>query len=307
MEDSKTNEVITSNLFEFRTVERKRLFISMAITLIVMLLEIIGGILVNSLALISDAGHMFTHAFAIGISILAILIARKPPCHHKTFGLYRAEVLAAFINGLFLIFVVIIIIYESILRFLHPQAVEGIYMFLIALIGLATNLASIIILNKSKNASLNVRSVFYHMFADAISSIAIVAVAIIISYSRLYLLDPLASILISIVILYWAWSILKESVRILLEMSPRGLNIDIIEKAIKQSFNEVSDVFHSHLWTIIPGMLVFSTHIILNEDNPRNSGNLIAEIRDFLTNNYNIGECTIQIDTSDHIEACYFT
>ena len=133
----------SEHLFQYRSVERKKLYISLIITTTVMVLEIIGGLITNSIALLSDAGHMFTHSFAIGISLLAINIARKPPCHHKTFGLYRAEVLAAFINGLFLIPIVGIMIYEAILRFLNPEDVFGFYMLLIALIGLFVNLTSI--------------------------------------------------------------------------------------------------------------------------------------------------------------------
>jgi len=117
--DKKTNKnKFSSHIFEFRSVEKRKLVLSLIITLIVMFLEIFGGLITFSIALISDAGHMFTHAFALGISLLAIFIARKPPCHHKTFGLYRAEVLAAFINGLFLLPIVGLIIYEAIMRFL---------------------------------------------------------------------------------------------------------------------------------------------------------------------------------------------
>ncbi|MFX0139127.1 MAG: cation diffusion facilitator family transporter, partial [Candidatus Hodarchaeota archaeon] len=139
----------SDHLFQFRTVEKKKLILSLTITLSVMVIEIVGGFITNSIALISDAGHMFTHAFAISISLLAIFIARKPPCHHKTFGLYRAEVLAAFINGLFLIPIVGIIIYEAILRFLNPQEIFGFYMLVVAFIGLAVNITSILILQGS--------------------------------------------------------------------------------------------------------------------------------------------------------------
>ena len=169
----------SDHLFQYRSVERKKLVLSLSITLTVMVIEIIGGFITNSIALLSDAGHMFTHAFAIGISLLANFIARKPPCHHKTFGLYRAEVLAAFINGLFLIPIVGIIVFEAILRFLNPQDVIGFYMLIVAFIGLAVNITSILILQGSRDTSLNVRSVFYHMIADAASSIGIVIAAFI--------------------------------------------------------------------------------------------------------------------------------
>jgi cobalt-zinc-cadmium efflux system protein len=269
-----------------------------------MVLEIVGGLITNSIALLSDAGHMFTHSFAIGISLLAINIARKPPCHHKTFGLYRAEVLAAFINGLFLIPIVGIMVYEAILRFLNPQNVFGLYMLIIALIGLLVNLTSIVILQGSRKRNLNVKSVFYHMIGDAASSIGIVIASIIIIYTDLNILDPLVSIGISLVILYWAWSVLKESTRILLEMAPKGLNIDIISNDLKTSFNEIKEIYNVHLWTITPDMLIFSAYLKINNEININKENFISQINDFLSKKYKIIESTIQVMPEDAIEAC---
>ena len=294
----------SEHLFQYRSVERKKLYISLIITTTVMVLEIIGGLITNSIALLSDAGHMFTHSFAIGISLLAINIARKPPCHHKTFGLYRAEVLAAFINGLFLIPIVGIMIYEAILRFLNPEEVFGFYMLLIALIGLLVNLTSIRILQGSHNNNLNIKSVFYHMIGDAASSIGIVIASIIILYTNFNILDPIVSIGISMVILYWAWSVLKESTRILLEMAPKGLNIDTINDDLKNAFKEIIEIYNMHLWTITPDMLMFSAYIKIDEEMNVNQDNLISEINTFLSKKYNIIESTIQVMPKNAIEAC---
>ncbi len=294
----------SEHLFQYRSVERKKLYISLIITTTVMVLEIIGGLITNSIALLSDAGHMFTHSFAIGISLLAINIARKPPCHHKTFGLYRAEVLAAFINGLFLIPIVGIMIYEAILRFLNPEEVFGFYMLLIALIGLLVNLTSIGILQGSHNNNLNVKSVFYHMIGDAASSIGIVIASIIILYTDFNVLDPVVSIGISMVILYWAWSVLKESTRILLEMAPKGLNIDTINDDLKNNFKDIIEIYNMHLWTITPDMLMFSAYIKIDEEMNVNQDNLISEINTFLSKKYNIIESTIQVMPKNAIEAC---
>ena len=294
----------SEHLFQYRSVERKKLYISLIITTTVMVLEIIGGLITNSIALLSDAGHMFTHSFAIGISLLAINIARKPPCHHKTFGLYRAEVLAAFINGLFLIPIVGIMIYEAILRFLNPEEVFGFYMLLIALIGLFVNLTSIGILQGSQNTNLNVKSVFYHMIGDAASSIGIVVASIIILYTDFNVLDPVVSIGISMVILYWAWSVLKESTRILLEMAPKGLNIDTINDDLKKNFKEIMEIYNVHLWTITPDMLMFSAYIKIDEELKANKDNLISEINNYLSKKYNIIESTIQFMPKNAIETC---
>ncbi|MFX1570263.1 MAG: cation diffusion facilitator family transporter [Promethearchaeota archaeon] len=295
----------SEHLFQFRSVEKRKLVLSLTITLVVMIIEIIGGIITNSIALISDAGHMFTHAFAISISLFAIIIARKPPCHHKTFGLYRAEVLAAFINGLFLIPIVGFIIYEAILRFLHPQEIFGLYMLIVAFIGLSVNITSILILQGSQNSSLNIKSVFYHMIADAASSIGIVIAAFIIMSTGLVVLDPIVSIGITIVILYWAWGILKDSVRVLLEMAPKGINADTIAEHLKATFPEIIELYDAHLWTIIPNMLIYSAHIHLNKDIIiSNQEDLIAKINEFLSDNYNIIESTIQIMSKDQVKAC---
>jgi cobalt-zinc-cadmium efflux system protein len=295
------------HLFQFRSVERKRLLLSLSITLTIMVLEIIGGFLTNSIALISDAGHMFTHSFAIAISLLANFIARKPACHHRTFGLYRAEVLAAFINGLFLIPIVGVIIYEAILRFLNPQEIGGFYMLIVAFIGLVVNITSILILQGNRKSSLNVKSVFYHMIADAASSIGIVVAAFIIIATNLVILDPIVSLGISIVILYWSWGILRNSTRILLEMAPKGMNIDDINEALKKNFPVIIDVDDAHLWTIIPNMLLYTAHIRLEETDVKiDYEDFILQITNFLSSKYNILESTIQIQPKDSVKVCDF-
>jgi len=307
MEEKSKKSAYTDHLFQFRSVERKRLILSLVITTTVMIVEIIGGIVTNSIALLSDAGHMFTHAFAISISLLAIMISKKPACHHKTFGLYRAEVLAAFINGLFLIPIVGIIIFEAILRFLNPQEVFGFYMLIVAIIGLAVNITSILILQGSHKTSLNVRSVFYHMIADAASSIGIVIVAIIIMFTGIVILDPIVSLGISAVIFYWSWGILRDSTRILLEIAPKGMNIEAITEDLKNNFSEILELYDVHLWSIIPNMLVYSAHVKLkNEMISTDQETMISKIDDFLGKKYNIIESTIQIVSKDAVEACNF-
>ena len=295
------NNRFSDHLFEFRNVEQKKLVLSLSITTIVMFVELVGGFLTNSIALLSDAGHMFTHSFAITISLIAIIIVKKPPCHHRTFGLYRAEVLAAFINGLFLLLVVTIIIYEAIIRIINPIKVLGFEMLVIAFIGLSVNLTSIGILHGSHKKNLNIRGVFYHMIADAVSSIGIVIAAIIILFTGWNLIDPLVSIGISIIILYWAWGILKDSTRILLEAAPKGLDIGVISNDLKKKFPEIQELYCVHLWTIIPEMIVFSAHITLNDKKLKiKPEKLITKINKYLAEKYNIIESTIQIKPEDN-------
>jgi cobalt-zinc-cadmium efflux system protein len=295
----------SEHLFEYQHVEQKKLIASLSITSIVLVLELIGGYLTNSMALLSDAGHMFTHVFALIIGLAAIIIARKPPCHHRTFGLYRAEVLAAFVNGLFLIVIVGIIVYEAILRLLHPIEILGLEMLLIAFIGLAVNVVSIMILRGSHKDNLNIRSVFYHMFADAISSVGIVIAALVIMYTNWTFIDPFVSIGISGIILFWAWGVLKDSTRILLETAPKGLDVDLISDDLKNKFSEIRTLHNIHLWSITPDMLVFSAHVQIDQSKMQaKQEEVISKINDYLLQKYNIIECTIQICTENGSEVC---
>ena len=279
--------------------------LSLGITLVVMVVEVVGGIMTSSIAPFSEAGHMFTHSFAISISLVAIVIARRPPCHHRTFGLYRAEILAAFINGLFLLVVAGIVIYEAVLRIINPQEVLGLQMLFVALLGLAVNLASIVILRGTLREDINVRSVFYHMVADAASSVGIVAAAIVIFYTGWNVLDPLVSLGISALIVAWAWGVLKDSTKVLLEIAPKGLNSDIISQDLKHRFPEIREIYNTHLWTITAGMIVFSAHMQLGElDDSVEPNALIARVNDYLAHEYGIIESTIQVGAPGEPEVC---
>ena len=293
-----------SHIFKFRVVEKRKLILSLVITAVVMAIELIGGILTNSIALISDAGHMFTHCFAIGIGLGAIIIAQHPPCHHRTFGLYRAEVLAAFVNGIFLLVLVVIIIYEAVQRIIYPVEIFGFEMLLIGLIGLFTNLASVYILHGSYKKNINIKSVFYHLMADAVASVGVVLAAGIIFYFHFYLIDPLVSIGISLVILVWAFGILKESSRILLELAPKDFNSDTIANDLKNKFPEIAEIFDSHVWTITMDMFIYYAHISFKTD--QENGKTVKRINDYLSKKYKIIESTIQIDTEDDPHVCYF-
>jgi cobalt-zinc-cadmium efflux system protein len=289
-------------IFTYRQVEKKRLLISLFITASVLIIEIIGGLVSNSIALLSDAGHMFTHAFAISISLFAIYLARKPSCHHRTFGLYRAEILAAFINGLFLLVMVGFIVYEAVMRLINPIDIEIFYMVFIAIIGLIVNITSILILHGSHKEDINIKGVFFHMLGDAISSIAIVIVSVIIFYTGWSFLDPLISFLIAALIISWSIGILRDSGRILLEMAPKNLNIELIEDQMKGKFKDIEEIYHTHLWVITSEILALTTHIRIKNDVKQDR--LINDINKFLHQKYNIIESTIQIEHSKEINSC---
>mgnify|MGYP006279473973 CR=1 FL=1 len=289
-------------LFQFKEANRKRLILSLSITLIVMFVEIFGGLVTNSIALITDAGHMFTHAFAISIGLFAIYLAQQPVCHHKTYGLYRAEVLAAFINGLFLLGMVAFILYESIMRLFNPIEIDSFYMFIVALVGLAVNLVSIGILHGSHEEDLNVKGVFYHMIGDAAASIGVVSASVIIAYTGWWFLDPMVSFGIAGIIIYWAWGVLKDSSRILLEIAPKGLDVHMIEESLHKEFDSILEIYDTHIWTITPNITVLSTHIRIKEEVDQDK--IIAQINDFLFDEFNIFESTIQATHSEEIRSC---
>ncbi len=310
MEKHMTRNVFSGQLFKYRSEGKKRLILSLSITSVVMIVEFIGGFLTGSIALISDAGHMFTHCFVIVISLVAMSIATRPPCHHRTFGLYRGEILAAFVNGLVLLLVAGVIVYQAVLRIIQPREVLGLEMLAIALLGLAVNVASIFILRGSRKSDLNIRSVFYHMAGDAASSVGIVIAAVIISRTGWNIVDPLVSLGIAAIIIYWACGILKVSSTVLLEMAPTGLNVDIIKYDVKASFPEVEELYNVHLWTITPDMIVFSAHVKLYNTASLPAGQekaIVSRINEYLLDKYNVVESTIQLASEDETEVCNIT
>jgi cobalt-zinc-cadmium efflux system protein len=287
----------------FREADQRKLMLSLAITAAVMVLELAGGFLTNSLALISDAGHMFTHCFAIIIALTAIVIARQPPCCHRTYGMHRAEVLAAFTNGLFLLVVVAFVLWESIGRILHPEEVFGFQMLLVALIGLATNLASIYILRGAHKDNLNVRSVVYHMGADAAASVGVVAAAVTIMYTGWYILDPLVSVGISVLIVAWAIGILRESGAILLQTAPPGTDADTLSADLLDKFSGLEDIYNVHVWTVTTNMRVFTGHVRMKEK-VKDPSQIVGRMNRYLAKEHGIVESTIQVDGEDAPRTC---
>ena len=285
-----------AHLHEYRRVERNKLRLTMIITGSVMIIEVIGGILTNSLALLSDAGHMFTHFFALGISFGAIVIASKEPCHHRTYGFYRVEILAALFNSLFLFVVTAYILYEGVKRLLHPEPVLGLQMFLVAVVGLIVNVISVLILRGSERDDLNVQGAFLHMLADTVSSIVIVFGAIIIYFTHWNPIDPLLSIGISLVIFIWARRLFKDSINILLETAPEGINIDDVSAELKKEIPEIKNIHDMHIWVITSNMYSLTAHIAIGDVNHRRSKEILDRIDTLLNDKYDIEHTTIQFD-----------
>lgn len=281
-------------LEDYRSVEQRKLKLTMAITGSVMVVEVIGGVLTRSLALLSDAGHMFTHFFALGVSFAAIRIACSAPCHHRTFGFYRAEVLAALFNSLLLFAVTAYILFEGVKRLLHPEPVLGLQMLVVAAIGLVVNVASVLILRGSARDDLNIKGAFLHVMADTVSSIVIIFGAIVIYFSGWNIIDPLLAIGISAVIAVWAWRLLKDSVNILLEIAPRGVTSDDVSVEIRKAIPEIREIHDMHIWVITSNMYILTAHIAL--DPAADKGRILERINRLLDEKYDIEHTTIQFD-----------
>ncbi|MDD5409224.1 MAG: cation diffusion facilitator family transporter [Candidatus Omnitrophica bacterium] len=284
-------------LFEYRSVEKRKLKLTMAVTGVMMAVEVIGGFLTNSLALISDAGHMFTHFFALLISFGAILCANREICHRRTFGFYRIEILAALFNSLFLFGVTVWILIEGIKKIIHPTPILGLQMFLIAAAGLLVNLLSAWILHGASKDDLNVKSAFLHMWADTVSSVAIVIGSVVIYFTRWNIIDPVLSIIIAFLIVGWGWQLFKDSANILLESAPKGMDSYQVAQALKEGVPEIKEITDLHVWEITSKMYSLTAHIKL-KDMPEECATraILLRIKDIANRRFDIEHTTIEFD-----------
>ena len=274
---------------------RRGLLIALSITVVMMIAEVIGGLLSNSLALLSDAGHMLTDNLALLLSFFAMKFATMPATDRRTFGFYRLEILAALINGIILVLISIYIIYEAYLRFLHPQPVQGMLMLVVAIIGLVVNIIGAMVLTKHSHANLNIRGAYLHIIGDALSSVGVVIGGVVILFTGWYLIDPLLSVLISFVIIYGAWALVKESVSILLESVPAHVEIDAVAAEIGK-LPGVREAYHVHVWTITSGVYAMSAHVVIDDRLVSGSRDLLDQIRAVLSHKFKILHSTIQLE-----------
>jgi cobalt-zinc-cadmium efflux system protein len=275
---------------------QRKLFIALLITTIVMIAEIIGGLLANSLALLSDAGHMLTDILSLGLSLAAMKLAQKPPTPSKTFGFHRLEILAAFFNGMLLFFMSFYIFYEAYHRLVQPEEIKGLFMLIVAFIGLLANGAGILLLRKSAHTSLNVKSAFFHIVGDTISSGGVILGGVIILYTEWYIVDPLLSIFIGLLILRGAYSLIMESVDIFLEATPKDINVEELLNELRK-IQGVKEVYHLHLWTITSGINAMSAHVLIDDRLISSSAHILKEIKSLLRNKYKIEHSTIQFES----------
>ncbi|MFA4836688.1 MAG: cation diffusion facilitator family transporter [Dehalococcoidia bacterium] len=291
----------------FVRANENRLLIALAITGLMAVVELVGGLLSNSLALLGDAAHMFTDTMALGLSLFALNLAKRPASESKTFGYLRAEILAALINGMILILVTVFIFYEAYQRALDPPEVHGSLMLIVAAIGLVANLIGISVLYSGSRQNLNVKGAFLHMWGDAISSVGVIVAGIIILLTGWNIADPILSILIGIIILRGAIRLVWESVNILLEAVPKDLDIGQIIGEIK-SIDGLRDVHDIHVWTITSGVYALSAHLLIEDQLLSRTAEISERIDHVLSQKFGIGHSTLQFECEEcqNNLACHF-
>jgi cobalt-zinc-cadmium efflux system protein len=273
----------------------RRMALTLGVVVLVMIAEIVGGLISGSLSLLGDAGHMLVDALALGLSIFAMSIARRPATESRTFGYYRVEILAALANGAILVLVAAFVIYEAYRRLLEPPTVRPPLMLVIAVIGLVANLAGVLLLNRASHRSLNVKAAFWHVIGDTISSVGVIAAAIIIIFTKWYIVDPIVAIVIGIIILWGAMRIVREAGDILLEAAPRHFEMSEVIAAVKNTpgVNEVHDI---HAWTITSNIYALSAHLVIDDQMVSKSVDIVRAVRQDLADRFNISHTTLQLE-----------
>lgn len=275
----------------------RRLVFAIALTAVTLVAEVIGGIWSNSLALMSDAGHVFLDLFALILSLAAIKLAAQPPGERHSYGLHRAEVLASLINGLTVFLMAIGILYEGSKRLFAPEEVQTIPMLVIAVLGLVANLLAARGLHGHSHDDLNVRSAFLHVLGDAAASVGVIAGAVLMRYTGWYQADPLISIAIGLLILTGAWRVLREAVHILMEGVPRGMSVDQVAADMRE-IEGVLDVHHLNIWAVCSHIFALSAHVEIDPAYDGRRNQLLHTIEHKLQHTFHITHTTIQFDCS---------
>jgi len=284
-----------------RLADRTSLGWTMLLTILVMIVEIAGGVVSNSLALLADAGHMFTDVLALGLSMFAITFASRVAPERVSFGYYRLEILSALANGVLLVLISLGIFYESYRRFAHPPDVAGPAVILVALVGLASNLTGLFILRGASRRCLNVRGAVMHVMGDALSSFAVVLCGAVITFTGWQQIDPILSIVISCVIIVGAVRLVRESVDVLLEAGPAGIELSTVHSDIR-GIPGVRQVHDLHIWSITSGMTALSGHVVLDATTLSHSDGILNVIKALLKERYQIDHTTIQIESEAYRE-----
>lgn len=277
---------------------------ALAVTTVLLVAEVVGGILTHSLALVADGGHMASDLGALALSLTAVMLASRPATNTRTYGLARAEILAAFVNSLALVAIAAFVFWEAAQRFDNPEEVTVVPMLGIAAAGLAGNVLSVRLLSQARHHSLNVRAAFLHVIGDALSSTGVIVAGALILVTGEDRIDPAASIVLGILILASSFRIIWETAQVLLEATPSGILIADVqhEMLIVPGVQNVHDL---HIWTVTSGFISLSAHV--ETDRMRDSHDILLDLRRLLSRNFGIDHATLQLESMtlhDELEAC---
>ncbi len=291
-----------SEVSHLTSVRGNPLKLALVIVLVIMVAEVIGGILSNSLALLGDAGHMLVDALALALSLFAMTLAKKPATLTRTYGYHRAEILAALVNGVTVLLVSLYIFYEAYQRFLTPPTIKTPLMLVVATVGLLANLAGMWLLRRASHNNLNIKSAFWHIFGDTISSVGVIAGGIIISVTGQGIVDPIIAVFIGFIILWGAVRLVRESVDILAEAVPKHIQLDKVIEMIKR-IPGVKDVHDIHIWTITSGIEALSAHLMIEDQSVSSSSEIMEAVNHDLSQQFNITHTTLQLEC-EKCESC---
>jgi len=277
---------------------KNNILISVILNAGITVAEFIGGILSNSLALISDAVHNLSDTMAIIISYIAMRVGKKGSTVKNTFGFKRIEILAALFNAVVLIAISIYLFYEAYERFIDPQPIKGTTMFIVATIGLLGNLISVLLLHKDSSHNLNVKAAYLHLLGDTLSSVGVIIGSVLIYFWNVYWVDPLLTVIIGLVIIKGTWSILKETVEILMQASPAGLDLKEIKSELEKH-PEVNNIHHIHTWRLSDNIVHFQGHVEVNNNlKIKEIDKIRVELESTLHEKFNIDHITIQMESN---------
>jgi cobalt-zinc-cadmium efflux system protein len=276
----------------------RRVIFALVLTGTFMFVEVIGGILSGSLALLADAGHMLTDTMALALAAVAFHISKRPADAKRSFGYHRFQILAAFVNGLSLLVIVAWILFEAVVRFIDPPDVLGETMLVIAAIGLLVNLASFVVLHGGDRENLNIRGAALHVAGDLLGSVAAIVAAVVIIYTGWMAIDPILSVAVAMLILRSAWALVRRSAHVLLEGSPEWFDSSAMQENLVASFSEVCGVHHVHVWGLTPQELMLTMHVQVTEQTEDRT-EVVRRIKKMLKRDYGIGHSTVEIETDD--------
>jgi len=277
-------------------VSLSKLLFTIFLNLVITAAQIVGGIISGSLALISDAIHNFSDSISVILAYFAQVLSRKPSTRKSTFGYKRAEILAAFINALSLIGISVYLVFEAVDRFINPQEVDAKWMFWLGLLGLVANGISVLVLDREKNKNLNIKAAYLHLLGDALTSLAVVFGALLIWFYKIYWIDAAVTILISIYLFVHTLHLLKESVTILMQMTPADLDVDKITNRLMQ-IEDIQNIHHIHIWNLTDKLIHFESHINLKNNLKISETNEILDVvRKILHDEFDVEHVTIQFE-----------